>query len=66
MLLVDIITTLFYIEDIAPHLVTTKVSFPKFICRGDGSGGPGGHRGAQSILITSSESVTSYSIVTWC
>ena len=26
----------------------------------------GGHRGAQSILITSSESVSSYSIVTWC
>ena len=45
--------------------------------RGDGSGGPGGHRppqffrlgghrGAQSILSTSSESVSSYSIVTWC
>ena len=46
--------------------------------RGDGSGGArgaqappqffrlGGHRGAQSILITSSESVSSYSIVTWC
>ena len=42
-----------------------------------GGGGPGGHRppqffrlgghrGAQSILITSSESVSSYSIVTWC
>ena len=41
-------------------------------CGGQGGTGPpqffrlGGHRGAQSILITSSESVSSYSIVTWC
>ena len=34
--------------------------------RGDGSGGARGAQGAQSILITSSESVSSYSIVTWC